>query len=77
MLGRTLVELVSYLQLSDKVGYIPGGVNVGVIQNGNAVILIDTGLDKDNGKKILRLLHEHELTLKAIINTHSHADLFV
>jgi glyoxylase-like metal-dependent hydrolase (beta-lactamase superfamily II) len=67
---------LDYIQVTKNVGYIPGGVNIGVIRNRNDVLLIDTGLDKGYGRKILRTLEEHELTLKAIINTHSHADHF-
>ena len=67
---------MEYLQVTKNVAYIPGAVNVGIIRNGNEVLLIDTGLDKDNGRKTLRLLENHNLTLKGIINTHSHADHF-
>ena len=67
---------MDYVQVTENVGYIPGSVNMGVIRNGGDVILVDTGLDKDNGRKTLRLLEENGLTLKAIINTHSHADHF-
>ncbi len=63
-------------KVTDNVGYILGGVNMGVITNNHEAVLIDTGLDKDNGRKTLRLLEEEELELKAIINTHSHADHF-
>lgn len=67
---------MEYVEITEHVGYIPGGVNVGVIRNGEEAILVDTGLDKDNGRKTLRLLEELGLKLKAIINTHSHADHF-
>jgi len=67
---------LDYVQVSYNVGYILGGVNIGVIRNEREAILIDTGLDKDSGRKILRLLEELGLTLEAIINTHSHADHF-
>ena len=67
---------MDYVEVSEHTGYIPGAVNIGVLRNGNEVILIDTGLDKDSGRKTRRLLEEHGLQLKAIINTHSHADHF-
>jgi len=67
---------LDYIQVGDNVGYTLGGVNIGVIRNEREAILIDTGLDKDSGRKILRLLEEIGLSLEAIINTHSHADHF-
>ena len=67
---------MEYVQVTENVGYIPGAVNIGVIRHGKDALLIDSGLDKDSGRKIIRLLEEHGLTLKAIINTHSHADHF-
>ena len=65
---------MDYIEVTEHVGYVPGAVNIGVLRNGDDAVLIDTGLDKDNGRKLLRLLEEQGLTLKAIINTHSHAD---
>ena len=67
---------MDYIEVTENVGYIPGAVNMGVVRNGEEAVLIDTGLDKDNGRKTLRLLEELGLRLKAIINTHSHADHF-
>jgi glyoxylase-like metal-dependent hydrolase (beta-lactamase superfamily II) len=62
--------------VTEHVGYIAGGVNIGVIRNGEEVLLVDTGLDKDSGRKTLRALEDEGLKIKAIINTHSHADHF-
>ena len=67
---------MDYVEVSEHVGFIPGGVNLGVIKNGKQAVIIDTGLDKDSGKKTLRLFEELGCTLEAIINTHSHADHF-
>ncbi len=38
------------------------------------VYLIDSGNDKDAGKRLKKILDESGWSLKAIINTHSHAD---
>ena len=62
-------------KITDKVYYIPNSTNIGVIRNeGKSVILIDSGLDDDTGRKILKLLEENDMFPDTIINTHSHAD---
>lgn len=67
------MELVN---ISDNVAYIPGAVNIGVLSNGERCALIDTGLDKDSGRNIRKVLEYEDLKLEVIINTHSHADHF-
>jgi len=67
------VELVA---VTDNVAYIPGAVNIGVLRNGERCAIIDTGLDKDSGRGIRKVLEADGLPLEAIINTHSHADHF-
>lgn len=61
-------------QLTEQVYYLDGPTNIGVIKDGESAILIDSGLDDSVAKKILRILEDNNLTLKAIINTHFHAD---
>jgi glyoxylase-like metal-dependent hydrolase (beta-lactamase superfamily II) len=62
--------------VSESVFCIPGAVNIGVIKSGEKAILVDTGLDKDTGRRIFRRLDKLGLKISAIINTHSHADHF-
>jgi glyoxylase-like metal-dependent hydrolase (beta-lactamase superfamily II) len=72
-----LIKGLDYMELksiSDSVLYIPNASNIGIIKNGNDCILIDTGLDSGTGKQILPLLSQKGLQVKAIINTHAHAD---
>ncbi|MBE6681804.1 MAG: MBL fold metallo-hydrolase [Ruminococcaceae bacterium] len=54
--------------------YINCPAKIGLYVDGTDVYLIDSGNDKDAGKKVKRILDENGWTLKCIINTHSHAD---
>ncbi|MDR2522865.1 MAG: MBL fold metallo-hydrolase, partial [Synergistaceae bacterium] len=56
--------------------YIPGRVNIGYYEENGQGYLIDTGLDDENGRKILKLLNGERkgVPLRAIVNTHSNAD---
>jgi len=66
------MELIKF---SENTYYIKNAVNIGVIKTSdNKVCLIDSGADKDTGKKVLRLLEAEGLEVEYIISTHSHAD---
>ena len=54
--------------------YIDCPVKVGVVVSDGEAVLIDSGNDAGAGKKIKRILDENGWTLRAIFNTHSHAD---
>ncbi len=62
--------------VTEDISYIPGAINVGVITNRDKAILVDTGLDRDSGRNIRRLLEGEGVQVTAIVNTHSHADHF-
>lgn len=51
----------------------PAKIGLFVKENGE-VYLIDSGNDKEAGKKVLKHLAQKGWTLKAIVNTHSNAD---
>ena len=54
---------------------IQSPTNIGLIkQDGNEVCLIDSGNDKDAGRRIRQILDTNGWKLKAIYNTHSNAD---
>lgn len=63
-------------RLTDQVGVFTGGVNVGVIQSPTAgVILVDTGANESNARKVLRFVRETlNREVEAILTTHAHAD---
>ena len=63
------------IQLSEHDFYIDCPAKIGLVKTDvNEVVLIDSGNDKDAGKKVYRLLEANGWTLRAIFNTHSHAD---
>ena len=55
--------------------YIESPAKIGLIRTAEKeVCLIDSGNDKDAGKKVRKVLDENGWKLTAIFNTHSHAD---
>jgi glyoxylase-like metal-dependent hydrolase (beta-lactamase superfamily II) len=63
------------IKLGEKTYYIPNQTNIGIYcENDKDIWLIDTGNDKEAGKKILKLIEEKGWKVKGIINTHSNAD---
>jgi len=44
------------------------------VKNGTDAYLFDSGNNKEAGRKVRQVLENNSFTLKAIINTHSHAD---
>ncbi len=67
-----MFELV---KINDRDYYIQSPVKVGLVKlNETDVFIVDSGIDKDAGKKILKVIDENGWRLKFIFNTHSHAD---
>ena len=63
------------IQVSEKCYYIQCPAKIGIYKlNGNDVYLIDSGSDKDAGRKVRQILDKNGWNLKAIFNTHSNAD---
>ena len=67
-----MYELV---QLTDRSYYIESPAKIGLVRLDDAeVCLIDSGNDKDAGRKVRQLLDANGWKLRAIYNTHSNAD---
>lgn len=62
-------------KVGEKTYYIKNPVNIGVYKiSENEVFLIDTGNDKEAGRKILKIIDAEGWKVTGIINTHSNAD---
>ena len=67
-----MYELV---QVSEKCYYINCPAKIGVyVADGENVYLVDSGNDKDAGRKVRQILDKNGWHLAAILNTHSNAD---
>jgi glyoxylase-like metal-dependent hydrolase (beta-lactamase superfamily II) len=64
------------IQLTPGAYQLRAGSNAGLIVHDGRALLIDTGLDKDTARKILRHVESLKARLAAIIITHAHADHF-
>ena len=63
------------IQVAEHSYYIQSPAKIGIYKlNETEVCLIDTGNDKDAGKKVKKILDANGWTLNAIYNTHSNAD---
>ncbi len=63
------------IQVSDNCYYIQSPAKIGLVKlNETDVCLIDSGNDKDAGKKVRKILDANGWVLKMILNTHSNAD---
>ncbi len=67
-----MYELV---KVGERSYYINSPAKIGIyLSDSLGVYLIDSGNDKDAGRKVRKVIDENGWSLKAIINTHSHAD---
>lgn len=63
------------IQVSQRSCYIQSPAKIGLVRlEGQEVCLIDSGSDKDAGRKVRQLLDANGWRLTAIYNTHSNAD---
>ena len=63
------------IQVTDRSCYIQCPAKIGLVRlEGDRVCLIDSGSDKDAGRKVRQILEANGWRLTAIYNTHSNAD---
>ena len=63
------------IKVSENCYYIDCPSKIGIIKiNDTDVCLIDSGNNKDAGKRVRKILDANGWTLKIILNTHSHGD---
>lgn len=74
---------MAVINISDCIYYIFGPTNIGIIEEQlsdtkSNLYMIDSGCNTEDGKRIFTEITEYfskkDITIKAIINTHSHAD---
>jgi glyoxylase-like metal-dependent hydrolase (beta-lactamase superfamily II) len=74
--GENTVAAYQPEMVTERVGYFPGSVNVGLVLGETGAILIDSGLDTQTAKKLKKGLDAIAQPLRAIVQTHAHADHF-
>jgi len=68
-------RMFELVKVSGNDSYIDCPAKIGLVKvSDSEVVLIDSGSDKDAGKKVLKILDANHWNVKAVYNTHSHAD---
>ncbi|WP_400260597.1 MBL fold metallo-hydrolase [Candidatus Methanomassiliicoccus intestinalis] len=63
------------IQVGEQSYYLQSPAKIGIyLKNDKDAYLIDSGNDKDAGRKVRKILEQQGWDLKAILNTHSNAD---
>ena len=60
--------------VNDTVRYANASTCIGVVTRGEDALLIDSGLDENLARKVVNALANEGRAVKAIVNTHAHAD---
>ncbi len=61
-------------QVTETVRYAKAPTAIGVVTRGSDALLVDTGLDENLVRKVVNALANEGRTVRAIVNTHAHAD---
>lgn len=71
---KQLDETLNLWQLTPRVYVLHGGVNVLIVHTNEGAVVIDSGQDKEYGRKIRQALERLTLTPHALLTSHAHAD---
>lgn len=67
--------MYEWVRTGEVSGYIDCPAKIGVyLAGGSDVYLIDSGSDRDAGRRVRQILERNGWRLRGILNTHSHAD---
>lgn len=64
------------IQLTHNAYHLRAGSNAGLLLRGNRALLVDSGLDRDAARRILKHVATLQVEVAAILITHAHADHF-
>lgn len=70
-----VMKMYELIQVANNTYYVNSPAKIGLYRcEDNSVYLIDSGNDKEAGRKVRQILDKNGWKLRAIFNTHSHAD---
>lgn len=63
-------------QVTPTVRYAKAPTAIGVVTHGDSALLVDSGLDENLVRKVIAALEREGVSVRAVVNTHAHADHF-
>lgn len=74
-MGKEHTRMYELIKASERTYYIQSPAKIGLVKlNDSDICLIDSGSDKDAGRKVRQILDANGWKLQSIYNTHSNAD---
>ncbi|MCB0255646.1 MAG: MBL fold metallo-hydrolase [Anaerolineae bacterium] len=67
---------MNLVQLTDSAYHLRAGSNAGLLVQDGRALLVDTGLDRDAARRILKHVAALNVALAGVLITHAHADHF-
>jgi glyoxylase-like metal-dependent hydrolase (beta-lactamase superfamily II) len=64
------------IRLTENAYHLRAGSNAGLLVSGRKALLVDSGLDRDAARRILKHVAALQVEVAAIVITHAHADHF-